>query len=94
MSWGKNDNHEERQEGSADFLVKIMYRKNASWQGEICRVDKDEKIFFRSFMEMIMLMQEVLEENNIPKPEYRFRSWTYKAGEGGRLSSLYSCSEE
>jgi|GEM_PF-571146 len=94
MAWGKSDNHEERQEGSADFLVKIMYRKNASWQGEICRVDKDEKIFFRSFMEMIMLMQEVLEENNIPKPEYRFRSWTYKAGEGRCLSSLYSCSEE
>lgn len=64
--------------GSAYFLVKIMFRKNTSWQGEICRLDKNERVFFRSLFEMVMLMHQAMEENDVPPADYRIRSWRKK----------------
>jgi len=60
---------------SADFLIKVMFRRNTSWQGEICRLDKNERIFFRTLFEMIMLIQEAIEENDAPKADYLLRAW-------------------
>lgn len=81
--------------GSANFLVKIMFRKNTSWQGEICRLDKNERLFFRSFFEMIMLMQQAMEENDVPPADYKIRSWCKKDNQDNDSSvDLFRGSDE
>ena len=52
-----------------EFLIRILYRDNVSWQGEIHWLDGDRKEYFRSFLELFALMQEVME------PDRRFRSF-------------------
>lgn len=44
------------------FSVKVQFRRNASWQGVICWIDKNKEEYFRSTLEMIMLMDNALGE--------------------------------
>ncbi len=50
--------------GSTDFLIRIQFRQHSTWQGEIQWLGKkhEKRRFFRSFLEMIMLIQEALEK--------------------------------
>ena len=61
--------------GDCAFLVRIIFRQNATWMGEIHWLNGEKKIYFRSLMEMIMLMQEALDQCGIPPAEYSFRTW-------------------
>lgn len=40
----------------ATFRVKVMFRQNASWQGNVTWVEKGKEESFRSALELIMLM--------------------------------------
>ena len=40
------------------FLVRVICRQHTSWQGEICW--RNQKIYFRSCLEMIFLIQSVI----------------------------------
>ena len=42
------------------FGIKVKYLQNATWQGEIHCLENDQKQNFRSVLEMIKLMDEVL----------------------------------
>ena len=64
--------------GDVTFSVRIHYRQNASYQGELYWVEKKQKINFRSLLEMIMLMQEALDMAEIPQADYSLRSWKDK----------------
>ncbi len=64
--------------GESAFLVRVMYRQNATWMGEIQWLDGREKLHFRSFLEMVTLMQQAMEKSGTPPAEYRFRSWEDK----------------
>ncbi|MDR1573514.1 MAG: hypothetical protein LBS24_04340 [Clostridiales Family XIII bacterium] len=44
------------------FVIRILNRQNATWQGVITRVDKKEKRSFRSLLELIKLIDSVLPE--------------------------------
>ncbi len=44
----------------ATFYVKVMFRKNASWQGNVQWVDAGEVENFRSVFELLMLMDGAL----------------------------------
>lgn len=44
----------------ATFLIQVEYRQNATWQGHIVWVDKNEKKPFRSVLELLMLMNSAL----------------------------------
>lgn len=44
----------------ATFYVKVMFRKNASWQGNVQWVDAEETQSFRSVFELLMLLDGVL----------------------------------
>jgi len=61
--------------GGPSFLVKICFRQKNSIQGEICWLESDKTVRFRSFMELTLLMQEALEKDGMPKVEQLFRSW-------------------
>ncbi len=59
----------------ATFHVRVIFRKNASWQGIVCWVDGEKRENFRSVLELLMLMDEAIESRKIKNAE----NWT---GEG------------
>ena len=44
----------------ATFSVRLLFRQNASWQGMITWVEKDMEEYFRSVLELIMLLDNAL----------------------------------
>ena len=75
----KYDESKEFKLRDSSFLIRIIYRQNASWQGEIQWLKGDEKeakkVYFRSQLELLMLMQEAMDAIGTPEADYRFRSW-------------------
>lgn len=61
--------------GGADFLVKIVFRQNASWQGEVHWLNNNKKKHFRSFLELTMLLNQCMEESAYPQSEHSLQSW-------------------
>ena len=43
------------------FLVRVQYRQNATWQGQITWVEGQETKSFRSVLEMLKLMDNVID---------------------------------
>ncbi|MCI8409154.1 MAG: hypothetical protein HFJ09_07805 [Lachnospiraceae bacterium] len=43
------------------FVVKIIQTQNKSWQGMITWADKNETQYFRSALELMHMIQEVVE---------------------------------
>lgn len=46
--------------GPATFVVRILFRRNATWQGTVRWKEKRSQVNFRSFMELLLLMQEAV----------------------------------
>jgi len=44
----------------ATFLIKILYRQNASWQGKVTWVEKGKTEKFRSALELFVLIESTL----------------------------------
>ncbi len=44
----------------ATFKVKILFRQNSSWQGNVIWVEKDEEAQFRSVLELIYLLDSAM----------------------------------
>lgn len=44
------------------FLVRVKYRQNATWQGEVVWVEKNRKQYFRSALELLKLIDGALGE--------------------------------
>ncbi|MFG6331261.1 MAG: hypothetical protein K1W28_05450 [Lachnospiraceae bacterium] len=47
----------------ATFLVRVMYRQDSDWQGEVTWVDGRKKECFRSALELIKLLDSALGED-------------------------------
>ncbi len=45
------------------FVVRVAFRQNATWQGEMIHTEKNEKYAFDSAMEMLGIMDRCLKEN-------------------------------
>ena len=46
--------------GPATFVVRVLFRRNAPWQGTIGWKEKRCQVSFRSFMELLLLMHEAV----------------------------------
>lgn len=44
----------------ATFVVRVMYRQNSSWQGEVTWVEQQRKERFRSALELVKLLDSAL----------------------------------
>ncbi len=44
------------------FIIRVKYRQNTTWQGEVIWVEKDERKYFRSALELLKLIDSALEE--------------------------------
>lgn len=65
-----------KKQGSTDFLIIIHFRQNSSYQGEIQWLNGTNKTkFFRSLLELILLLQEALDMEEELSGENKFRSW-------------------
>ena len=53
-----------------DFIVRVIYNEHATWQGEIVWVEKQEKQYFRSALELIKLIDNALDESNVKLEEH------------------------
>lgn len=45
-----------KERSSATFILQIMFRQNATWQGTIKWVEKQETLHFRSALELIKII--------------------------------------
>lgn len=52
----------------ATFVVHVMHRQNATWQGTVVWAEKNQKASFRSALELIKLMDSAVEES-LPDPD-------------------------
>ena len=43
--------------GKVSYMIHIRYRHNSSWQGEIRWLEQNKTMFFRSVLELIMLLE-------------------------------------
>ena len=48
--------------GPATFAVKVLFRRNGTWQGTLSWKEKHQQVSFRSFLEMLLLMHEAVDE--------------------------------
>ena len=71
--------------GGSNFLIRIRFRQNASWQGTIHWLDGKESKNFRSMLEMVTLIQEALDRQE--KGSQNLRSWSSK---NSRLKAIES----
>lgn len=46
--------------GPATFVVRVLFRRNSSWQGTVTWKEKRQQVSFRSFLELLLLMQEAV----------------------------------
>ena len=53
----------------ATFVVQVQFRQNASWQGTVTWAEQNETRHFRSTLELIKLMDEILDESTEQKEE-------------------------
>lgn len=58
----------------AVFLLDIQHRQNATWQGSITWVDRQNKQYFRSALELIKLIESALEQSAEEKGRRRKRT--------------------
>lgn len=49
----------------ATFIVNVLYRQHASWQGQITWVDKNKKENFRSILELIKLIDSASDDEEL-----------------------------
>lgn len=50
----------------ASFALRILFRQNASWQGSIVWLDKNQEQSFRSVLELILLFDNALTQKQAP----------------------------
>lgn len=58
------DDFENKTGEKATFLIEIKHRENATWQGNIKWVEGKKEQNFRSVLELIKLMDEIVAEDN------------------------------
>ena len=54
------DHVTEQRGKDATFLIRVKYRQNSSWQGEVTWVDGHKKEYFRSALELIRLIDSAM----------------------------------
>ena len=77
-----NSNNNSKLIKNTSFLLKIKYHQNHSIQGSIQWLEKRKTVYFRSLMELIMLLQEASSGAN------ELRSWFKDEGLIEELSKV------
>ncbi|MBE5826084.1 MAG: hypothetical protein E7307_05540 [Butyrivibrio sp.] len=65
-----NNQYPNRKKNSETFLIKVTDCQNGSWQGKVVWADKERAAHFRSALELIKLMDEVVSEGTMEDRQY------------------------
>ncbi len=57
--------NEQRKGAISTFIVRILFRQNASWQGSVLWQEGKQEQYFRSVLELILLMDNALNYEKI-----------------------------
>ena len=60
--------------GGPTFFIRINFQQNASWQGSVQWLEGQSTRFFRSHLELMMLMQEAVDKSGGAE-KMVFNSW-------------------
>ena len=67
------------EKNESNFYIRILFRQNVTYQGTIEWIsgnkNQNKKRYFRSLLEMICLINEVIEINNGDNTDYKIRKW-------------------
>lgn len=58
------DELEEKRGDQGTFIVQIKYRQNATWQGQVIWAEQNKKMYFRSALELLHLIDTAINEGN------------------------------
>lgn len=72
----KNQRHQFN--GSTEFLVRVVFSDGPDLQGRIEHLPSGQAQQFRSYLEMVTLIRQKLEEGDRPQEEGVLRSWMQK----------------
>lgn len=63
-------------ERGIQFIIDIKFQQHNSWQGSVQRMDTGERIFFRSELELLMLMNSATQNlNSTTEQDNQLRKW-------------------
>lgn len=57
-------NLEDKNGEEGTFIVQVKYRQNATWQGQVVWAEQNKKVYFRSALELLRLMDNALNSND------------------------------
>ena len=55
---------EKKQGEQGTFIVRIQYRRNATWQGHVTWAEKNKTVPFRSALELMKLIDSAQDDQN------------------------------
>ena len=61
--------------GTADFLLNVIANEEGGVHGEIKCCESDQKKYFKSLIELILLINGELEQMKFAQPTNQIRSW-------------------
>ncbi|MGH4140367.1 hypothetical protein [Clostridium sp.] len=61
--------------GVEDFILNIIVNDDGNVKGEIQHNRSGEIMYFRSLIEMILIINEKLDQSNFPQPTNQIRRW-------------------
>lgn len=62
---GAEEMRKESEQNTGTFIVKILERQNATWQGKITWVEEQKEQYFRSALELLKLIDGALDNNSV-----------------------------
>ena len=62
---GAEEMRKESEQNTGTFIVKILERQNATWQGKITWVEEQKEQYFRSALELLKLIDGALDSNSV-----------------------------
>lgn len=54
-------NLENKKGEEGTFIVQVKYRQNATWQGQVVWAEKNKKMYFRSALELLRLIDDAMQ---------------------------------
>ena len=55
-------NLEDKNGAEGTFIVQIKYRQNSTWQGQVVWAEENKKVYFRSALELLRLIDGAISE--------------------------------
>lgn len=55
----------DKKKNTGTFVVKVLDRQNATWQGSVCWVEENREQYFRSTLELLKMIDGALDNENI-----------------------------